>query len=602
MDINLNQIDSEKLKSNSDNTDISTIKERDRTINSLNSSEINTNESENINQTHIFKDDVFSSDKLMGVFDLLSLSYKMFIERWKGLLGLSLVFLLVIILSNVIIGFITVLFAESVVMMILTSVLISIILYVPSVSIIISIIRLLNDKNANIIDLIKNSTNKIKPFFFASFLGFFVMMGVLTVFLFIPGILFFITSYSGTLFFNGEVSRALLNVIIWVLGFIAIITMLLTMLLIYPLSLVVVTFTIFNVVLDDVSPLESVSIGYELIKKKVLSILWRFFVLCCLVILILLVLFFLIGVIAFTLPFLTMLMFFLLILFYFVLVSVMYSFMYNLYENLRVIKRDKIGRNNLQTNKTKIKVLAIIGFIFILIYFVGLSYFILNTKNSIPDFGGYHNSWEYDMMRKYDKFSIKNSLELYFTKNNKYPESLNQLEEEYRDPETNELYKYRQLNDGSDFEVCIEFEMKEKDCFNSFVHGSQFDKNVNKSESKTSGNENEITIIESDKQRVSDLRNLSSMIIKYKIENGNYPISISASKLNESNGVVTKIKSANEETNLPLDPKHPIYYYGYTSADGKSFELSARLENIDDPRCDLKIKRDEKICIYRLQK
>ncbi|MDF1497942.1 MAG: hypothetical protein P1P85_01110 [Patescibacteria group bacterium] len=600
MDINLNQIDSEKLKSNSDNTDVSIIKERDKTINSLDSSEINTNESENINQTHIFKDDVFSSEKLMGVFDLLSLSYKMFIERWKGFLGLSLILLLVIILSNVIIGFIIVLFAKSVVMMILTAVLISIILYVPSFSIVISIIRLLNDKNANIIDLIKNSTNKIKPFFFASFLGIFVVMGVLAVFLLIPGILFFITSYSGTLFSNGEVSRALLNVIIWVLGFLAIITMLLTMLLIYPVSLVVVIFADFNVVLDDVSPLESFSIGYELIKKKVLSILWRLLVLYCLVILILLVLFFLTGVIASISPFLAIPMFLLLILFYSVLVPVMCLFMYNLYENLRVIKRDKIGRNNLQNNKTKIKVLAIIGFIFILIYFVGFSYFIFSTETLIPDLIGNDNSREYDMTRQYDKFSIQNSLEGYFTKNNKYPESLNQLEEEYRDPETNELYKYRQLNDGSDFEVCIEFEMKEKDCFNSFVHGSQFDKNVNKSESKTSGNENEITIIERDKQRVSDLRNLSSMIIKYKIENGNYPISVSASKLNESNGVVTKIKSANEESNLPLDPKHPIYYYGYTSVDGKSFELSARLENIDDPRCDSKIKRDEKICIYKL--
>lgn len=90
------------------------------------------------------------------------------------------------------------------------------------------------------------------------------------------------------------------------------------------------------------------------------------------------------------------------------------------------------------------------------------------------------------------------------------------------------------------------------------------------------------------------------MLKRYKTENGIYPVSYVSVKLNENDQITDKIRSANENADIPTDPKYPKYYYSYQSSDGNGFELSARLEDINGSRCDFEIKRNSGICIYRL--
>ena len=111
----------------------------------------------------------------------------------------------------------------------------------------------------------------------------------------------------------------------------------------------------------------------------------------------------------------------------------------------------------------------------------------------------------------------------------------------------------------------------------------------------------EDTIESRDKQRILDLSFISQMLERYKTKNGVYPMSYNSVKLNRSNQIIDEIELANKNASIPIDPKYPEYYYSYKSSDGKSFELSARLENPDDPNCDLKIKKENGICIYKLR-
>ncbi len=112
---------------------------------------------------------------------------------------------------------------------------------------------------------------------------------------------------------------------------------------------------------------------------------------------------------------------------------------------------------------------------------------------------------------------------------------------------------------------------------------------------QTTTKENDISINQNDSKRKTDLDTISALMQSYKNRNGEYPISLSTIKLNEDNEVVDKIKSIS--STIPTDPK-PGNYYGYTSSDAKSFELTAQLENLNDLDCSPEIKS---ICIYKLK-
>ena len=111
----------------------------------------------------------------------------------------------------------------------------------------------------------------------------------------------------------------------------------------------------------------------------------------------------------------------------------------------------------------------------------------------------------------------------------------------------------------------------------------------------------EDTIKGRDEQRISDLNSISKMLKRYKDENETYPISFGSTKLNEENYVTNEIESVNENMDIPVDPSDPKYYYSYELIDRNTFELTARLENIDDSGCDFEIKAKSDICIYKLR-
>ncbi len=248
--------------------------------------------------------------------------------------------------------------------------------------------------------------------------------------------------------------------------------------------------------------------------------------------------------------------------------ATIYSFL--VYSNLKKVKGDFEFKPS-----PKIKnVLVVIGLLYFLITIFGMiSAFstifstLDNEKNKIVDTA--HRS---------DITQIQMGLSIYYGKEKKYPESLSELDKYYME----KPYEYRQLNNGKDYEVCAFFE-EGRECFSS------------KEETPIDN------ITERDLQRISDLEFISTMLEDYKTEADSYPLSNVISKLNENNSAVNEIKSANENINIPTDPKNPEYYYGYQSLDGESFELTARLENVDDSRCELEIKESSGICIYKLR-
>ena len=123
------------------------------------------------------------------------------------------------------------------------------------------------------------------------------------------------------------------------------------------------------------------------------------------------------------------------------------------------------------------------------------------------------------------------------------------------------------------------------------------DVHYDKSEDTNNAEETfEDTIKNRDKQRIFDLNSISKILKRYKEENGIYPVSRISVKLNEDNQVTEKIKSANEDVDIPVDPNDPGYYYSYQSASGKSFEIAARLENMEDKDCEI----INNMCIYKI--
>lgn len=89
---------------------------------------------------------------------------------------------------------------------------------------------------------------------------------------------------------------------------------------------------------------------------------------------------------------------------------------------------------------------------------------------------------------------------------------------------------------------------------------------------------------ERDNQRKSDLTEIKVALEEYYDDNGYYPVASNWSDINQSNSTLV-IKLVPEYiTAIPTDPKlSEGFYYGYES-NGKSYTLSARFENLNDPQ------------------
>jgi hypothetical protein len=103
-----------------------------------------------------------------------------------------------------------------------------------------------------------------------------------------------------------------------------------------------------------------------------------------------------------------------------------------------------------------------------------------------------------------------------------------------------------------------------------------------------------------DTQRVTDISTASIMLGSYFSVNGNYPVSLTISKTTDNDFVLrTNEVVPLTEFNDPLTKDG--WYYGYVS-DGKTYTLTARLENEEDKTsyyCDKQEKETSGLCIYK---
>lgn len=98
-----------------------------------------------------------------------------------------------------------------------------------------------------------------------------------------------------------------------------------------------------------------------------------------------------------------------------------------------------------------------------------------------------------------------------------------------------------------------------------------------------------------DIKRKSSLREITVALMMYFDDNGRYPFCIEGVKLNDENSSVYKELLVYLTEELLKDPKDPEFYYTYKS-DGSFYELSSRLENLEDKEC----KIINNLCIYTI--
>jgi predicted esterase len=267
----------------------------------------------------------------------------------------------------------------------------------------------------------------------------------------------------------------------------------------------------------------------------------------------------------------------------FVLVPLAATYSFLIYKHLREIKGDFEFASS-KKSKTSFILVGALGILTIII----VSFFVFSIVSSNLDNA---RSKVMDVARRSDLSSIQFGLLVYYGDKKEYPKSLSELGVDYTDPETKKPYEYRRLDNGDDYEICVQFKEKGKKCFSSEDSFSAGLYNINKNTNKN------LIIVKRDKRRVSDLNSISYMLLRYKEQNGSYPVSPSVVRLDQDNEITREIKSANHNMDIPVDPDSPEYYYGYKSTDGKSYELSAVLEDKNDSRCRL----EGNLCIYRIK-
>ncbi|MBI3261225.1 type II secretion system protein GspG [Candidatus Berkelbacteria bacterium] len=106
------------------------------------------------------------------------------------------------------------------------------------------------------------------------------------------------------------------------------------------------------------------------------------------------------------------------------------------------------------------------------------------------------------------------------------------------------------------------------------------------------------TVQTRDAIRKKDLATIQTYLESYFNEKGSYPTSPTVARLNDSTNSVVTALVPKYTSALPRDPKDPEYFYGYKSLNGKTYTLSARLENTADPEG----KQEGTIYLYTVSK
>lgn len=98
--------------------------------------------------------------------------------------------------------------------------------------------------------------------------------------------------------------------------------------------------------------------------------------------------------------------------------------------------------------------------------------------------------------------------------------------------------------------------------------------------------------------RKKDLTTIQTYLQSYFNDRGSYPISAALTRLNDSTSSVVTSLVPKYTSALPLDRSDPEFFYGYKSVDGKTYTLTARLENTADPEG----KQEGALYIYSVSK
>lgn len=419
----------------------------------------------------------------------------------------------------------------------LLNIVMSVIASIPSMVFSISIIEVIKDQDLSVSESIKKAFAKFKRYILAMATGNFASFGLILI---VPAIIVIQILLSGG-DFSLESETISWSYLTGFAGF----------LFVLPLLYIVevwIFIALLGVVLDGLSPFEAFSYSYELFRGKASQIVWRMIGLSirlAIYSIVILIIFsisagisagIIIGIAgegSFIANAVTYIVSYIEIFIQLMVVSFVLIYQYNIYENLKAMKKD-LAPDYKTRNQGKIKMIAGLGVLLSGLFITVLIYF----SPAIDDL--------------YRKELLKQeSLKKEIPSGNTSIPSVNDV--------------------NSDITPKVEQENKNNAAFDA-----------------ASGR---------DSKRKADLGTISLMIYEYKYKMGNFPISPSTVKLNENNSIVAEIRSINGEE-IPPDPKDPEYYYGYTSVDGGSFELTSRLEDMNDSGCDQNIRS---ICLYRIK-
>jgi len=138
-----------------------------------------------------------------------------------------------------------------------------------------------------------------------------------------------------------------------------------------------------------------------------------------------------------------------------------------MYRNLRALKGE-FTFTPPRRSKVALSLVGVFGIIGPLLATAAILYLLL-TGQLIPTGA---TAVARDTMRSIARLEIKGALESYYDETDSYPSFLEQLSPEYisdvpTDPGTAISYEYRSLQDGKDYELCVEFETKPLECITS---------------------------------------------------------------------------------------------------------------------------------------
>ena len=347
---------------------------------------------------------------LPGAMAILKESFSIYRERFGTLITLSFLPILVTYIAAFLWSAIFVfVFKIPIIIIILGTILIVLMSIIMEALVQIALIYAIKDsqENISVVESYRRGWHKILPYLWVTFLTALIVMGGFVLFI-IPGIIF--------AFWFG--------------------------------------FSVYVLVSENLSGMDALLKSRDYLKGKIGSVAWRLFI---------------VGVIFLIISFIVNLIFaipgigavksigrFLVNLLATPLLLI-YSFL--LFSKIKEIKGD-FAFDNSKGRKTKYIIIGVIG----TIIGIALFFFLVFAQISL---GGARSKAQ-DAMRMSELSQIRAMLEIYNSENDKYPSSLNQLDDSVPvDPKTSLPYQYQLLQGGKDFRLCAKLSDGKEECLTS---------------------------------------------------------------------------------------------------------------------------------------